>query len=95
MQVSSVCIICSSRLQVLQLLFQVISIMALPASIMACHEIPGHGSSRLDDQQKQQLLMDFKTRLWTDDHHLNPLEERAIPHVALQIQLRNNNLRGG
>jgi hypothetical protein len=38
--------------------------------------------------------MDFKTRIWTDDH-LNPLEDRAIPHVALQIQLRNNNLRGG
>jgi hypothetical protein len=39
--------------------------------------------------------MDFKMRNWTDDHHLNPLEECAIPHVALQIQLRNNNLRGG
>jgi hypothetical protein len=93
MQVSSVCIICSSRLQVLQLLFQVISIMALSASIMACHEIPGHGSSRSDDQQKQQLLMEM--RIWTNDHHLNALEERAIPHVALQIQLPNNNLRGG
>ncbi len=69
--------------------------MALSASIMACHEIPGHGSSRSDDQQKQQLLMDFKMRIWTDDHHQNPLEERAIPHVALQIQLPNNNLRGG